>query len=74
MKRWRQVAIFAGEHPRIVIWRGLQVQGRTYRLTRERTHRIGRLLDGGTTVGRINGELIYRWNDWNWGQIAKGGK
>lgn len=74
MKHWRQLAIFAGEHPRIIIWRGLRVQGRTYKLTRERARRLGQLLDASATVGHINGELIYRWDDWYWGQIAKGGK
>ena len=72
MKQWRQVAVFVGVYARIIIWRGFMSDGRVYPLDRERAHRIGRLLDSTATVGRVNGELVYKWNDWDWHNI--GGK
>ena len=73
MERWRQVAIFAGAHPGIIIWRGFLSAGRVYPLNQQRAHRLGRLLDATAVVKLVFGEPMYTWNDWNW-STAKGGK
>ena len=74
MDRWRHLAIFAGEWPCIVIWRGWRPEWRSYSLTRERARRLGRLLDGRATVKNVYGEPVYVWDDWDWAAITKGGR
>jgi len=76
MEDWRSVAIFADDDgaPCIFIWRGIWHRHHCYKLTRERARRLGRILDGGAEIRRleISGDLVYTWNDWNWHNI--GGK
>ena len=66
--------IFAGPCARVIVWRGFGTKGKLYPLDRERARRLGQLLDGDAELKRINGELAYVWDDWNWDTIAKGGR
>lgn len=59
--RPRQIDVF---DDRINVWRGFGPGNthREYALTRERAHRIGRLLDGCAEIHKLSaGTLVYTW-------------
>ena len=59
----------------VLFWRGFgSYEAHAYTLTEERQQRLEAVLGDTVTPATEGQGWIWSWNDWDWTQIAKGGR
>ena len=67
MERWRYVVVWADF---VMIWRGIDIRGRSYPLTAARRTRLEELLGDAIELAAPGQSWTWSWNDWHFDSLG----